>query len=92
MVSVRCCGCRDSRRRPLMFGNNPAGRHMPQAQSHAKPASDVCPECKGAKYIGPILGLMPCPRGCAEVKKDDEVWTEQERLERLSRNERGRVK
>jgi len=69
-----------------MFSGNPAGRHLPHAA--AKPV-EVCPECKGAKYIGPILGICPCPRGCAEVKADDAAWSEQERL---SRNERGSVK
>ena len=66
-----------------MFSNNPAGRHLPHA---AAKQAEVCPECKGAKYIGPILGIHPCPRGCANVKVDDAAWTEQERL---SRNERG---
>ena len=67
-----------------MLGGNPSGRHLPhQAQKHV---DHVCPECKGAKYVGPILGINPCPRGCANSKAEDAVWTEQERL---SRNERG---
>lgn len=63
-----------------MFGN-PTGRHLPHK---VKKAEEACPECGGRGYVGPILGIHPCPRGCAEAKRENDVWTEQERLERLS--------
>lgn len=72
-----------------MFGHNPASRHVPP---NKKASLAVCPECKGAKYIGPILGICPCPRGCATVAEEDEVWTEQERIERLAVDERSSKK
>ena len=62
-----------------MLGN-PAGRHLPH---QVKKAADPCPECNGVGYVGPILGIHPCPRGCAEKKNENSVWSEQERLERL---------
>lgn len=71
-----------------MFNRNPASRHIPQERPKAV---EACPECKGVGYVGPILGLNPCPRGCAEAKADETVWSEQERLERLGLKRSGGV-